>query len=78
MLFYLTLFSITSIGSFFELCNVNKNKKMFIAIFLMIIYIIIWGFLESQDWLFCFYIILSFNTNKNIKFVANKSLIWYN
>lgn len=52
MLFYLTLFSITSIGSFFELCNVNKNKKMFIAIFLMIIYIIISGLRwNNTDWI---------------------------
>ena len=52
MLFYLTLFGITSIGSFFELCNINKKKKLFIAIFLMIIYIIISGLRwNNTDWI---------------------------
>lgn len=51
MLFYLTLFGITSIGSFFELCNINKKKKLFIAIFLMIIYIAISGLRwNNTDW----------------------------
>lgn len=51
MLFYLTLFSITGIGSFFELCNINKKKKLFIAIFLMIIYIVVSGLRwNNTDW----------------------------
>ena len=52
MLFYLTLFGITGISSFFELCNINYNKKIFIIIFLMIIYIIISGLRwNNPDWI---------------------------
>lgn len=52
MLFYLSLFGITSLASFLELCNIRKNIKLYIAIFLSIVYILISGLRwNNPDWI---------------------------